>query len=185
MAKTIYYTEADKERYQILTEVMQLEDLVVVKESYEAEENTRYFYCGMKRYIGACDACGVVSNTVHDYQQQREVHDVLLRGQKVKLVFDSVRLKCNDCKNVFTLEVRDAVRNCSYTKRLYEEISNPARKQDVSTMSRLYGVGYKTVESIILKAGESKLEQRRKATLKVKRLGIDEISQKKGKETTP
>ena len=64
MAKTIYYTEADKERYQILTEVMQLEDLVVVKESYEAEENTRYFYCGMKRYIGACDACGVVSNTV-------------------------------------------------------------------------------------------------------------------------
>ena len=52
-------------------------------------------------------------------------------------------------------------------------------------MSRLYGVGYKTVESIILKAGESKLEQRRKAPLKVKRLGIDEISQKKGKETTP
>jgi len=52
-------------------------------------------------------------------------------------------------------------------------------------MARLYGVGYKVVENILLKAGEEKLEQRREKPLEVKRLGIDEISQKKDKEITP
>jgi len=184
MAKTISYTQEDVEKYQILTEVMQLEDLVVVDESYERELNTRYLYCGMKWLIGLCPECGIASNTLHDYLRQREIHDVLLRGQKVKLVFDCVRLSCDDCDKVFTLEVKDVVKNCSYTKRLYEEISNPARKQDVSTLARLYGVGYKMVESILLKSGEAKLERRREEPLKVKRLGIDEISQKKGKATT-
>ena len=184
MARTISYTDEDVENYQILTEVMQLEDLVVVNERYEKESNTRYLYCGIKWHIGLCPECGATSNTVHDYLRQREVHDVLLRGQKVKLVFDCVRLNCNECDKVFTLKVKDVVKNCSYTERLYEEISNPARKQDVSTLAKLYGVGYKLVESIMLKAGEAKLEQRREEPIKVKRLGIDEISQKKGKGTT-
>lgn len=184
MARTIWYTDKDIEKYQILTEVMQLEDLVVVDESYEKAENTLYLYCGMKWHIGLCPDCGEVSNSLHDYLRQREVHDVLLRSQKVKLVFDSVRLNCNECDKVFTLEVKDVVKKCSYTQRLYEEIANPVRKQDVSTIARLYGVGYKLVESILLKAGEAKLEQRREKPIQVKRLGIDEISQKKGKEIT-
>lgn len=185
MSKTIHYTEEDIEKYKVLSEVLQLKDLVVVGESYEAEENLRYFYCVMKQQIGLCPDCGTVSNTIHDYQRQREVHDVLLRGQKVRLVFDSIRLSCEECKKGFTPEIRDVVKNCSYTQRLYAEISNPARKQDASTMARLYGVGYKVVENILLKAGEEKLEQRREKPLEVKRLGIDEISQKKDKEITP
>ena len=185
MPKTIEYTEADVEKYEILSNMLQLKDLVIVGESYEVEQNLRYFYCGMKRQIGVCPECGTVSNTIHDYQRQREVHDVLLRGQKVKLVFDSMRLSCELCDQAFTVEVKDVVKNCSYTQRLYEEISNPARKQDASTMAKLYGVGYKVVENILLKAGEAKLEQRREEPLKVRRLGIDEISQKKVKVTMP
>ena len=121
----------------------------------------------------------------HDYQRQREVHDVLLRGQKVKLVFDSIRLSCEECDKGFTPELRDIVKNCSYTQKLYAEIANPARKQDASTMARLYGVSHKVVETILLKAGEAKLEQRREQPLQVKQIGIDEISQKKGKEIMP
>ena len=184
MAKTIRYTKEDVEKYKIVSEILQLKDLVVVGEHYEVEENLRYFYCGMKWQIGICPECGTVSNSVHDYQRQREVHDVLLRGQKVKLVFDSMRLNCEECKKSFTPEIKDVVTNCTYTQRLYDEISNPARKQDASTIARLYGVGYKVVENILLKAGEAKLEQRREEPLKVKQIGIDEISQKKDKEIT-
>ena len=185
MPKTIHYTKEDIEKYKVLSEVLQLKDIVVVGESYEAEKNLRYFYCVMKQQLGVCPECGTVSNSVHDYQRQREVHDVLLRGQKVKLVLDSIRLSCKECEKGFTPEIRDIVKNSSYTQRLYVEIANPARKQDASTMARLYGLSHKMVENILLKAGEAKLEQRREEPLKVKQLGIDEISQKKGKETTP
>jgi signal recognition particle subunit SEC65 len=101
----------------------------------------------------------------------------------VVLLFDSRRLKCSHCRKPFTQEVRDVVPECTYTYRLYEEIANPKRKQDVSTIAELYGLGYKLVESILLKAGEAKLELRRKAPLQVTQLGIDEIAEKKGMAT--
>jgi len=50
-------------------------------------------------------------------------------------------------------------------------------------MSELYGVGYKLVERILLKAGEAKLEARRQEPLQVTQLGIDENSEKKNTET--
>ena len=78
MPKTIHYTEEDIKKYEVLSGVLQLKDLVVVGESYEAEENLRYFYCVMKRQIGVCPECLRVSKSIHDYQRQREVHDVLL-----------------------------------------------------------------------------------------------------------
>ena len=69
--------------------------------------------------------------------------------------------------------------NCTYTVRLYEEITVPQRKQDVATLAELYGIGYKTVESMLLKAGEAKLEERRAHAIQVTRLGVDEIAPKK------
>ena len=69
--------------------------------------------------------------------------------------------------------------DCTYTHRLYEEITNPKRKQDVATMAELYGIGYKVVERMLLKAGEAKLADRRQEPLQVTRLGIDEIAPKK------
>ena len=71
------------------------------------------------------------------------------------------------------------VPDCTYTHRLYDEITNPKRKQDVATIAELYGIGYKVVERMLLKAGESKLAERRNEPLQVTRLGIDEIAQKK------
>jgi transposase len=81
---------------------------------------------------------------------------------------------------VFTLRFRDIVADCTYTKRLAREINDPERKQDVQTLARLYRIGYKTVESILLKASEAKIAQRRKAPVVVRQLGIDELSNRKG-----
>jgi transposase len=126
-----------------------------------------------------------MSDELHDYPKQRRIHDTLLRGEKVVLLFDSRRLKCRHCRKPFTQEVRDVVPECTYTYRLYEEVADPKRKQDVSTMAAHYGLGYKLVESILLKAGEAKLEARRKEPHQVTQLGIDEISEKKDMESTP
>jgi transposase len=72
------------------------------------------------------------------------------------------------------------VADCTYSKRLAREISDPTRKQDVETLSRLYRIGYKTAESILLKASEAKIAERQNAPLLVKQLGIDEQSNRKG-----
>lgn len=183
MPKTIKYSKSDIEKYQIVSEILGLEDLDIVDQKYDKETDTREFYCCHRWDIGVCSECLQISDDLHDYPKQRRIHDTLLRGEKVVLLFDSRRLKCNHCRKVFTQEVRDVVPECTYTYRLYEEIANPKRKQDVATMSELYGVGYKLVESILLKAGEAKLEARRQEPLQVTQLGIDEISEKKDTET--
>ena len=179
MPKTIEYSPSDVENYRIVTEILGLEDLAVVSQRYDEATETREFYCGHRWEIGVCPDCLQLSTELHDYPKQRRIHDTRLRGEKVVLYFDSRRLKCSHCRKPFTQEVRDVVPECTYTCRLYEEIADPKRKQDVSTIADHYGLGYKLVESILLKAGEAKLEGRRKAPLQVTQLGIDEISEKK------
>jgi len=179
MSKTIEYTECDIEKYDIVTEILGLEDLVIVNQRFDKESGTHEIYCCHRWDIGVCPDCLQISDEIHDYPRQRRIHDTLLRGEKVVLIFDSRRLKCSGCRKPFTQEVRDVVPECTYTYRLYEEIANPKRKQDVSTISELYGLGYKLVERILLKAGEVKLANRRKEPLQVTQLGIDEISKKK------
>lgn len=95
------------------------------------------------------------------------------------LLLDSIRFDCEKCAKSFTQSIRDIVPDCTYTYRLYEEVSDARRKQDVATLAELYKIGYKTAESIVLKAGEAKLAERRGTPVEVEHLGIDEISKKR------
>lgn len=61
------------------------------------------------------------------------------------LIFDVHRLKCDHCGTVFTMPIRDVVPDCTYTYRLVEWIADPERKQDVQTLARTSGLGYKLV----------------------------------------
>jgi len=179
MAKTIDYTQADQEKYQLVTELLGLEELDVVGQRYDSEHHHHELYCAARWDVALCPRCLQLSQRIHDYPKQRRIHDAPLRGEKVLLVFDSRRFDCEHCKQPFTQEIADVAPNCTYTHRLYDEITNPKRKQDVATMAELYGIGYKVVERMQLNAGESKLAERRNEPLKVTRIGIDEIAQKK------
>ena len=156
MAKTIYYTEEDIKQYATISDILQFSDLEVVGEEYDPDTNTIKFKCKHSFLIGICPDCGQISNKIHDYPKEREIYDAPIRGCYVKLVFNSMRLKCGFCKKPFTLSVEDVVPNCTYTYRLAEIISDPARKQDIMTLSRVYGIGYKTAESMIFKAIENR-----------------------------
>jgi len=183
MAKTIQFTEDDRKKYSVLTDILGLKDLEVVQEENDDENNILYLYCTSRWDVALCPNCLQLSHQLHDYPKQRCVHDAPLRGQKVILLFDSVRFDCEVCHKPFTQSIRDVVSDCTYTQRLYEEVSDPRRKQDVSTLAELYGIGYKTAESILLKAGEEKLADRRDTPIEVEHLGIDEISKKKDRDS--
>lgn len=184
MTKTIQYTEEDRKDYSVLSEALDLKDLDIVGVENDRENDVLLLYCASRWDIAVCPDCLQVSEKLHDYPKQRRIHDAPLRGQKVLLVFDSVRFDCEHCNNPFTQSVRDIVPNCTYTQRLYEEVSDTRRKQDVATLAELYGIGYKIAESILLKAGEEKLASRRDEPIIVEHLGIDEISKKKDMVTT-
>lgn len=179
MAKTIEYRQEEREKYQLVTELLGLEELDVVGQRYDKEAGMHELYCVGRWDIALCPKCLELSTKIHDYPRQRRIHDAPLRGEKVVLVFDSRRFYCEGCKQPFTPEIADVMPDCTYTHRLYEEITDPKRKQDVATMADLYGIGYKTVESMLLKAGEDKWASRRQEPLQVTRLGVDEIAQTK------
>lgn len=180
MAKSIEATLEDVQAHKALTKAMGLIDLDVVKQEWDEAEEILLLYCIPRWGIDVCPECGHLVRRIHDYPEQRHVHDAPLRGIKTLLVFDVHRLRCECCQHVFTLRFRDIVADCTYTKRLAQEIGDPERKQDVQTLSRVYRIGYKTVESILLKAGEAKLTQRQNCPVIVKQLGIDEQSNRKG-----
>jgi len=180
MAKTIHATEEDRKTHRILTEVMGLIDLDIVKHESDEREEIIRLMCVPRWGVGACPECSSVTTEIHDYPHQREIHDTPARGYQVRLIFDAHRLKCSRCHTVFTMPFRDVVPDCTYTYRLAEWIANPERKQDVQTLARTSGLGYKLIERILLKAAEEKLIRRTDDPIAVKKLGIDEISKHKG-----
>lgn len=180
MAKSIEASQKEIEEHESLTKALGLKDLDVVKQEWDEQGQRLLLYCVPSWGVGLCPQCGHLSTDIHDYPEQRQIDDAPLRGQKTQLVFDVHRLRCEVCKCVFTLRLRDVVADCSYTYRLAELIADPSRKQDVQTLSRVYGLGYKVVESIVQKAAEAKLKERQKQPIQVKQLGIDEQSNRKG-----
>ena len=180
MSKTIYATEDDLNRYRSLTETLQLQDLCVVGQEFHEDDNRLMLLCVPRWPVSICPDCGQVCSEIHDYPKQRTIHDSPIRGCQTVLVFDSRRFDCEHCQRSFTEPIRDVVPDCTYTYRLMVELANPRRKQDVATLATTYGLGYKLVESILLKAAQRKVEARSQTPVQVKQLGVDEIANRKG-----
>ncbi len=180
MTKFIYATEAKIQAHKSLTEVIGLQDLVIVSHEFDEIKDRIMLICAPRWPVAVCPDCSYLSFDIHDYPNQRTVHDTPIGGRPAALVFDSRRFKCAHCGQIFTEVIGDVVGSCSYTYRLMAEIIDAKRKQAVATLAASYQLGYKLVESIILKAGAEKIESRKKEPIKVKHLGIDEISLHKG-----
>ena len=180
MTKTIYATEEDLNKFASLTEILHFQDLAVIGQEFHEMNDTLVLLCIPRWSFAVCPDCGQVSTKIHDYPNQRNVHDSPIRGYHTLLVYDSRRFVCEHCNSEFMEVIRDIVSHCTYTHRLMNEIADPERKQDVSTLAKVYGLGYKLVESVLFKAAELKLAERAQAPIQVKQLGIDEIANRKG-----
>lgn len=160
--------------------MLQLQDLRVVGQEFDEQHDRILVICVPRWPASICPECGQLSEQIHDYPRQRAVHDAPIRGYPSQLVFDMRRFWCEPCQRAFTESLREVVPDCTYSYRLMAELANPRRKQDVATLAEVYGLGYKLVESILLKAAEQKLAARRQAPVTVTHLGVDEITNRKG-----
>lgn len=180
MAKFVYATEEEIQAHKSLTDVIGLQDLIIVSHEFDEINERTILICIPRWPVAVCPDCSRLSSDIHDYPNSRTIHDTPIGGRPVVLEFDSRRFECPHCGNIFTEVINDVVGSCSYTYSLMAEIIDAKRKQAISTLATSYQLGYKLVESIILKAGAEKIESRKKEPIKVKHLGIDEISLHKG-----
>jgi transposase len=162
----------DTELFKMLLNLPQIEVNLV-----EVEEKTIRVNCTTKSHQGACPLCCKTIKRVHQYSTH-EVRDLDISGRKVILRIEVAQLFCEDCHRYFNEPLDFVEPNKSHTKRQSKWIFELSLKQPFTEVGALLDIHSKTVERIFY-------EQTSKPTLSryegVCRMGIDEISFRKGK----
>lgn len=143
----------------------------------EFEEKTIRVKCESKGHQGPCPLCGKEINKVHQYSTH-EVRDLDISGRKVILCIRVAQLVCEDCHRYFNEGLDFVEPNKGYTKRQAKWIFYLSAKQPFTEVGALLDVNTKTVERIFYHQTSDSGYRRYQG---VKRLGIDEISFRKGK----
>lgn len=126
----------------------------------------------------ACPNCGELSSQVHQYTL-REIRDLDMSGRQVWLHLEMKQYECVTCRRFFTQRLSWADPNKSYTRRQSKFIFEMCRHQSYSQVGAIVDMPAKSVERLFMNYAtkEAKVGKR---LGQVRRLGIDEISGRKG-----
>ena len=148
--------------------------------SVDQISNKYTFHCQVKEVKSKCPSCGKECSHVHQYEE-RKVQDLSISGKEVWLNLRVPQFYCPDCNRYFIHKLDWLVPQKSYTKRQSKWIFELCAKQPFSEVSCLVNLGVKTVERLYYSSAKEKLQLSERYT-QVRKLGIDEISHKKGKK---
>lgn len=162
--------------YKALTELLGLKDFEVKGyEIYEPEQQI-ILHCDVVHQVGVCPDCQEVSTTIHEYKPQL-VRDVSAFGQECYLDYVRRRFKCHQCQKPFTEELT-TVSLGRYTVRYEHYIFEQYRQAAITEIAYQENLGYKAAQGIFYRQAEARIGQSKNQP--VCRLGLDEISLKKG-----
>lgn len=145
----------------------------------EASPTKIILHCHHESSHGVCPQCSQVTTQLHEYTN-REVRDLNILEKEVWLHLWVKHYVCKNCKRYFSEDFDFVEPNKSYTKRQAKWVFMCCAKQPFSEVGALLNIHSKTVERIYYEQGEKRLNLGAKYS-QVRRLGIDEISQRKGK----
>lgn len=128
---------------------------------------------------GICPQCLQATSQIHQYTT-RQVLDLNILGKEVWLHLRVKQYVCETCNRYFSEEFDFVEPNKSYTKHQAKWTFLCCAKQPFSEVGSLLNINAKTVERMYYEYGESELNLPEKYG-QVRRLGIDEISHRKGK----
>jgi len=124
-----------------------------------------------------CAQCGRPGRRVHDVRPVRQWKDLSMRGVSLLLRYQPRRVECRDC-GVHVEAFPWAEPWARVTRALAGAVTVMARSQSWQETGRVYALNWKSVASIVRRAVDYGLAQRRQQPLH--HLGIDEVSRKKG-----
>ena len=126
-----------------------------------------------------CPRCGAYSTNLHE-KHPRTVRDLPISGKACYLRFVLRRFFCSRCNKPFSESLSFAQKRRDYTKRYQERIFHQVKENNITVVQRFESLTYDQIESIFIAEAEARIPANPFANLK--RLGIDEISLRKGKQ---
>ena len=121
-----------------------------------------------------CVACGFRCERVHE-RREREIRDLEISGRATVLVWLQRRFDCEHCEH------RSSEQHCEFddklTLRLARRLASDARVMTIRAVVRRHGVGWHTVNAVVLGWSQLIVEHRRAQRCRV--LLVDETSMRK------
>lgn len=124
-----------------------------------------------------CGHCGRGAKSVHDVRPERQWQDLTMRGVGMVLCYAPRRVNCRRC-GVHVEAYRWAEPWARVTRALAGCVITLAQRESWQETARVYGLNWKSVATLVRRAVDYGLAQRRRKPLHW--IGIDEVSRKKG-----
>lgn len=125
----------------------------------------------------SCGHCGQAARTIHDVRPERHWQDLTMRGVSMVLCYAPRRVNCPRC-GVHVEAYRWAEPWARVTRALAGCVITLAQRESWQETARVYGLNWKSVATLVRRAVDYGLAQRRRQPLHW--IGIDEVSRKKG-----
>jgi len=167
-----------------MTEEEFYEDLLALPnlkiDSVEKTKNRFIFHCTIQIKESKCPSC--LGNTSQRNQYDtRKVRDLKISEREVWLHLRIPQFFCPECNRFFTHKLDWIQAGKSYTKRQSRFIFELCAKQPFTAVAAIANISHKTVERLYYALAEEKINLPNRYA-EVRKLGIDEISNKKGKQ---
>lgn len=161
----------------VLHDILGIPQLTI--ERAEIQETEIHLYVKMCSESAICPLCHKTSRELHQNNTVRVIRDLPLSGKPCYLHLSSRRFWCPDCGLPFAepLEFVDPYR--SYTTRYEAHIYEFVRQNNISYVEGLEGLSYEVVERIFFREAKRRIPSEPFQGLR--RLGIDEIAERKGR----
>ena len=163
--------------HEILTQLLAIPNYRVVE--VEMTEDTITLSIESTLEGKKCPRCGRYCTDLHE-NHPRVVRDLSISGKACYLCFFRRRFFCPVCNKPFSESLGFVQENRDYTNRYQERIFHQVRENNITSIQRFEALTYDQIESIFLTEAKERIPANPFANLK--RLGIDEISLRKGKQ---
>jgi len=163
--------------YDILTQILSIPNYKVI--GVEMIEDSITLDIQSTLNGANCPHCGVYCTDLHE-NHARIVRDLPISGKPCYLRFVRRRFFCSRCGLPFSEQLGFVDDRRDYTKRYQTWIFQQVKENNITSVHRLYGLTYDQIENIFLTEAKARIPDNPFANLK--RLGIDEISLRKGKQ---
>lgn len=162
---------------EILTQLLAIPNYTVV--GVEMTEDTITLSIKSTVEGRKCPRCGRYCAALHE-NHPRLVRDLPLSGKVCYLCFVRRRFFCPVCNKPFSESLGFVQEHRDYTNRYQERIFHQVRGNNITSIRQFEALTYDQIESIFLTEARERIPSNPFANLK--RLGIDEISLRKGKQ---
>ncbi len=167
-----------------MTELEFYEDLLRLPDlkirSIEKSPTTLIFHCQYTKNIAVCPVCLEPTGKVNQ-RDLRKVRDLKISEREVWLYIQVPQFYCPSCNRYFFENPEWIAAGKSYTKRQSKWIFEMCKQQAFTQVGALVNMCHKTVERLFYEMAAAAINLPARYA-KVRKLGIDELSHRKGKK---